>query len=33
MIKELEEILNIIWGEKPKKSRKRKRDRRGRYTK
>ena len=33
MIHELKEILDIIWGEKPKKSRKRKRDKKGRFTK
>ena len=31
MIEELKELLNIIWGEKPKKSKKRKRDKKGRY--
>jgi len=32
MIKELKEILNIIWGESPEVPKKRKRDKRGRYT-
>ncbi len=32
MIKELQEILDIIWGTEPKKKRKQPRDKKGRFT-